>query len=186
MLFYLKRYPVLELLGAVVLSLTAWLGARICGVTIEFAPTPLALTAGIAGLVALGIWTKGVQLGYALIRGRDYAQRLTVSLARFYADASLPQILLAGIAAAGEEAFFRGFIQTRFGLAAGALAFMAAHIGGKEIRVIGYWSVFQGLGLGALYRATGNLLAPVIAHSLFDIGAMVYFRSLMRAIEPKR
>jgi membrane protease YdiL (CAAX protease family) len=30
-----------------------------------------------------------------------------------------------------------------------------------------------------LYQATGNLLVPMVAHALFDMGAMVHFRRIM-------
>jgi membrane protease YdiL (CAAX protease family) len=62
---------------------------------------------------------------------------------------------------------------------AGAVAFMIAHIGGRDIRIIGYWSLAQGLLLGLLYQATGNLLVPMVAHALFDMGAMVHFRRII-------
>jgi len=80
------------------------------------------------------------------------------------------------VAAGGEEVLFRGAIQGKWGIVTGAVAFMLGHIGAKDIRVIGYWSVFQGLGLGLAYRWSGNLVVPIVAHGLFDCGAMGYFR----------
>jgi hypothetical protein len=64
--------------------------------------------------------------------------------------------------------------------------FVLAHVAANkrelvDIRVIGYWSVFQGLGLGFLYQATDNLLVPMESHGLFDMGAMLYFRWFMAA-----
>ena len=134
---------------------------------------------GILGSTALGIWTLFVQFGYRLIKGREYAIKMTAALASHFAQANILQIAIAFLAAAGEEIFFRGFIQGKFGLLAGALAFMICHLGKKDIRIIGYWSFFQGLGLGLLYSMSGNLLSVMIAHGFFDCGAMVYFRFFM-------
>jgi membrane protease YdiL (CAAX protease family) len=60
---------------------------------------------------------------------------------------------------------------------------MAAHIGRKEIRVIGYWSFFQGLYLGVFYMFSARLIVPMIAHGVFDIGGMIYFRDFMKRSE---
>jgi membrane protease YdiL (CAAX protease family) len=87
-------------------------------------------------------------------------------------------------AALGEEIFFRGFVQQAFGLWAGALAFMACHLGAKDIRVISYWSLAQGLWLGIFFSATGNLLVPMLAHGLFDVGGMIYFRWFLARPQP--
>jgi membrane protease YdiL (CAAX protease family) len=57
---------------------------------------------------------------------------------------------------------------------------MAAHFGKREIRVVSLRSVFQGLYLGLFYTWTGSLLVPMIAHGVFDVGGMIYFRSFMR------
>jgi membrane protease YdiL (CAAX protease family) len=56
---------------------------------------------------------------------------------------------------------------------------MAAHLGKKDIRVVSYWSFFQGLYLGLFYLFSRSLLVPMIAHGMFDIGGMIYFRDFM-------
>ena len=89
-------------------------------------------------------------------------------------------MILGGLTAAcGEEVFFRGFLQQRFGLLLASFLFMLAHVGKKEIRIISFWSIFQGLYLGLFFSWSGNLLVPMIAHALFDAGGMIYFRRFM-------
>lgn len=135
---------------------------------------------GAAGAAWLSIWTLLVQFGYRLVKGRTYSERLTASLAAQFAHPSPAQILLGGLTAAcGEEIFFRGFIQQEFGLLAASLFFMAAHFGKKDIRIVSYWSIFQGLYLGMFFWWSKNLLVPMLAHGLFDIGGMIYFRGFM-------
>jgi len=88
--------------------------------------------------------------------------------------------VLAGFTAAcGEEVFFRGFLQQTLGLLAASLLFMLAHFGKKDIRVVSLWSIFQGLYLGLFFAWSKNLAVPMIAHGLFDLGGMIYFRSFM-------
>jgi len=128
----------------------------------------------------LTVWTFLVQHGYAIFKGDAYAQQLTTSLAKEYSHASALQIVLGGLTAAcGEEIFFRGFLQQRFGLIAASLLFMIAHMGKREIRVVSLWSVFQGFYIGVFFLWTRNLLVPMIAHGLFDLGGMIYFRRFM-------
>jgi membrane protease YdiL (CAAX protease family) len=185
MLFYLKKHVLLELLVTLVLGGVGVLGIRSLGVPAPFELTASAGIAALVGALVVTAWTLLVQLGYRVVRGRAYAEELTLSLARHFDGAPLVQIAGGFVAAAGEELFFRGFIQGAWGLIAGSVAFMLAHIGKKDIRVIGYWSIFQGLGFGLVYRASGNLLAPVVAHGLFDAGAMLYFRVLTRNKETR-
>jgi uncharacterized protein len=101
-----------------------------------------------------------------------------------YAHAGPAQIILGGVTAAfGEELFFRGFLQQSLGLVPASLLFMLAHFGKKDIRVVSLWSIFQALYLGLFFAWSGNLLVPMIAHGLFDLGGMIYFRSFMAHLE---
>lgn len=75
--------------------------------------------------------------------------------------------LLAGI---GEEALFRGVLQPWLGLTWSNVAFGLAHA------VTPLYAVLAGgIGfyLGWLFDTTGNLLAPVLAHTLYDFLAFV-------------
>jgi membrane protease YdiL (CAAX protease family) len=73
-----------------------------------------------------------VQYGYRVFKGSAFADQLTASLAKEYANPSPAQILLGGVTAAwGEEVFFRGFIQQWLGLIVASLLFMVAHFAEK-------------------------------------------------------
>lgn len=176
MLFLLKRSVWTELAVALAFGGAGVWGARALGLPLIWHLDARALAWGAAGAAALTAWTLLVQAGYARVRGRRHADELTASLARYFERASPAQMACAFAAAAGEELFFRGLVQGALGLAAGSIAFMLAHLGPRDIRAIGYWSVAQGL---ALYSASGNLAVPVLAHGAFDLGAMAYFRAFM-------
>jgi membrane protease YdiL (CAAX protease family) len=150
-------------------------------------PSAAGVLLGIVGAVWLGAWTLLVQYGYRVLKGSAFAEQLTASLAKEYASSSPTQILLGGVTAAcGEESFFRGFVQQWLGLAVASLLFMVAHWGKKDIRVVSYWSIFQGLYLGLFFAYSKNLIVPMIAHGLFDMGGMVYFRGFMLRLQNKR
>ena len=151
------------------------------GLPLNFALSATVFLYGLAGFAVLTIWTFGVQLGYALLKGRDHADRLTRSLAKEFAGSSIFQAVLGGITAAlGEELFFRGFIQAQWGLAAGVLLFGLAHFGRKDIRVVSYWSFMHGLIIGLSYRFSGNILVPMMTHGFFDMGGVIYFTGIMK------
>jgi membrane protease YdiL (CAAX protease family) len=70
--------------------------------------------------------------------------------------------LSSGIA---EEALFRGALQPVVGLVWASLLFALAHLVPR--RELLPWSLFSlaaGFLLGGLYAATGNLVAPIVAH----------------------
>ena len=184
MLFYIKKYLTLEIIVTMLLGGMGYWGIRRNGLPLDLNPTPRVVLLGVAGSVWLALWTLLVQYGYAFVKGKTYSEELTASLAGEYAQTAPLQILLGGLTAAcGEEVFFRGFLQQAFGLIPASLLFMLAHFGKKEIRVVSLWSIFQGLYLGLFFLWSKNLLVPMIAHGLFDIGGMIYFRSFMAGRE---
>jgi membrane protease YdiL (CAAX protease family) len=184
MLFYIKRLLSLEIAVTLLLGGLGYWGIKHAGLPLVLKATPRAVALGIAGSVWLTVWTFLVQNGYAVIKGKSYAHDLTAALAKNYAHTGAAQIILGGVTAAlGEEIFFRGLLQQSLGLVPASLLFMLAHFGKKEIRVISLWSVFQGLYLGLFFLWSRNLLVPMIAHGLFDLGGMIYFRGFMARVE---
>jgi membrane protease YdiL (CAAX protease family) len=74
--------------------------------------------------------------------------------------------LASGVA---EEAFFRGALQPRVGLVAASLLFGAVHfVPRRELLPWSLTALAAGLGLGLLFEATGNLVAPVVAHVVLN------------------
>lgn len=86
-------------------------------------------------------------------------------------------IIAIGIAAGvGEEWLFRGVLQSTVGLLPASLAFGAVHIGSRAMLPFGVWAAVMGLALGSLAIVTGGLLAPIVAHAVYDILALLYVR----------
>ena len=86
-------------------------------------------------------------------------------------------VLLIGVAAGvGEEWLFRGIVQPVAGLAASSVLFGAAHVGSARMIPFGVWATGMGLVMGALAIATNGLIAPMVAHGVYDILALAYIR----------
>lgn len=95
-------------------------------------------------------------------------------------------ILVSLAAGVGEEALFRGGMQTLLGdylpawitIAAASLLFVVVHLGSLGASALIF---IYSLAFGAAYHLTGSLLGVMLAHALFDIWALVTVqRELLR------
>lgn len=100
---------------------------------------------------------------------------------------SIPQLaiisILAGIC---EEALFRGLIQSWLtplvgpwvAIAIASVAFGFAHPINRAYIIA---ATVTGIYLGLLFWMTGDLLAPIVAHAVYDFLALIYFLRLHRS-----
>lgn len=116
-----------------------------------------------AGLAAGGL---AVLVSRELTRRTRSGERLARALGELLGPLSTGRCAVLALASGlAEEAFFRGMLQPRLGLVATSALFGAAHFAPR--RDLAPWtlsSVAAGFLLGALFEATGNLVAPVVAH----------------------
>jgi membrane protease YdiL (CAAX protease family) len=116
----------------------------------------LGLAGGALVIVASSEITARTRMGTAL------AQALGAALGPLRTRDCVVLALVSGVA---EEALFRGALQPRVGLVWASVVFALAHLVPR--RHLLPWSAFSlaaGFLLGGLYAATGNLVAPVVAH----------------------
>lgn len=100
--------------------------------------------------------------------GRDLARTLGALIGRLRARDC---VVLAALSGVGEELLFRGALQPEIGLVPASVVFAFAHFSPRrELRVWTLFTLAAGLLLGALYDATGNLVAPIVAH--FGVNAV--------------
>lgn len=93
--------------------------------------------------------------------------------------------LVSALAGIGEEALFRGLIQGALhdwlgmfpALLLSSVAFGLAHPLSRTYIAL---TTIMGLFLGWLWLVTGNLLAPVVTHALYDFLALVWFLRVQR------
>ena len=62
------------------------------------------------------------------------------------------------------------------GLPAASVIFGAVHIGGRNFVAYGVWAACIGALFGWLMVMTGGLLAPIVAHAVYDALALAFVR----------
>jgi membrane protease YdiL (CAAX protease family) len=141
-----------------------------------------------AGLAFFGIMLVLDKLPWNPLENlRDVVER---ALARLLRDATMLQIFaLSAAAGIGEEVLFRGFLQQGVADAMRRLQFEELH---AQIAAIAAASIIFGLvhavtktylvaatimgaALGYLYIAADDILAPIVAHGVYDFIAILYF-----------
>ena len=135
--------------------------------------TLLALGSGAAVALVVVLSTR------ILVRRTRWARSLHIEFRNLLGPLSSAEIavfaLTSGIA---EEMFFRGAMQPSLGLVASSVIFGLAHIGPmRRFWVWTVWATVMGLVFGLLYAATGELLAPVVAHVLINYENMHFIES---------
>jgi hypothetical protein len=86
-------------------------------------------------------------------------------------------LLLSAAAGLGEEVLFRGLIQSWLGFWLTSLLFGLIHALTPAYFVLG---TLFGMAFGWLALATGNLLAPICAHAVYDAVAFYRYRQRLR------
>lgn len=139
-------------------------------------------------LGALGLKRDGAPRAFAIGVATAFGFLVVLAIATAALEPTLPQevlendtalriaksltvggaIALAVASGLGEEIFFRGFLQPRLGNLLTSTVFALPHFGyGSVSEVVVVFAL--SLCLGALYRWTRNLWAPVAAHFAFNL-----------------
>ncbi len=161
-------------LGLLAVALAAWLDLPL-GWRWSWTDAALGLAACLP--MMLLFWTC-LRLPFGpLARIRRIAEELIRPLFQDWRLAELA--LLALLAGVGEELLFRGVLQGGLGQrldTAAAVAIAGVVFGVLHALTFTYavFATLMGAYLGVLWVATGNLLAPVLAHGLYDFAALVY------------
>jgi hypothetical protein len=127
-------------------------------------PLAVRVAAGLAfGAALIGVsrlWTASTAVG----------RRVSAELAALVRGVSGRQaLLLAGVSGLAEEAFFRGALQSQLGLLAASALFGLAHFHPRpSLRPWSLSAALAGLGFGWLFAASGDLVAPALAHFLVN------------------
>jgi membrane protease YdiL (CAAX protease family) len=169
-----SRLVVVAVAGETVLALVAvvWIWTR--GLPVEVGDPARGLVLGLGAAALLAAVNYGV-LRFAPVRA---LRRLYVETLRpvFAAASGFDTAAVSLAAGLGEELLFRGAVQAEFGVVVAGLLFGLAHVGGRDSLVFGAWVAVMGLGLGGLAHVGGGLLAPVVAHVVYDAAAIGYIR----------
>ena len=108
-------------------------------------------------------------------------------IGQLFADASgLDIAMIALLAGVGEETLFRGVIQSVlggwltpwWGLAIASVLFGLMHFVTPTYALL---ATVIGAYLGSLFLLTGNLIVPILVHTLYDVVALAYLVHARRA-----
>jgi membrane protease YdiL (CAAX protease family) len=184
------RFPVRTALGFyALLGLSAWLVRSLGQGESLFFANPEAAREGIrlTADVSLGLATGALAIAasHALTRFTRAGERLSRALGALLGPLELRHcVALAVASGVGEEAFFRGLLQPNFGLIVASTAFGLVHFVPR--RELWPWTLFAlagGFALGGLFEASGNLVAPIVAHATLNA---VNLRMLAREFDASR
>lgn len=170
----------LALAGEALLVLLALAWARYRGLPLETGSGPWVRDAA-AGLLAAAAFA-GVNYWLLChappVRAVRAVRRVHRDILQpLFAEIGVREVVVIALAAGvGEELLFRGALQPEIGLVPASLVFGALHTGGRGTLAFGCWVAVMGAALGWLAVATGGLLAPIVAHALYDAAALVYIR----------
>ncbi|HVO27643.1 MAG TPA: type II CAAX endopeptidase family protein [Candidatus Margulisiibacteriota bacterium] len=77
------------------------------------------------------------------------------------------RLIIVAVAMTVEEAFFRGFLQPRFGLVVSSIMFALSHFSyGLPFMIVGVFTI--SLVIGRTFQRSGDLLPCIVAHGIFD------------------
>lgn len=134
------------------------------GLREEGAGRALAMGAGLAiGFLVLLALVLGALSPWLPESALENEQALVIAR-----SVTLPAALILAVGSGlGEELFFRGFLQPRFGILATSVVFSLAHLNYGSVSEVVVVFVLS-LALGLAYRETRNLWTPVAAHFTFN------------------
>lgn len=132
----------------------------------------VALAAGLASAIVVALATRY----YFAKFGRQIIKEFFLPIFRNVSDRDV--VLLAILPAVGEEALFRGLLQSLIGIIPASLIFGFMHTGISR-RLLSYsiWTTTVGLLLGVIYMWTGNLWGSILAHAVINTSGVVWIRT---------
>lgn len=166
--------------GAVV-----WLGLRdgVVSASLFFRPESWLADLGL-GLAAAALLAGGWQLGLVFLESARKLERLVAATVGRLAPSEA--VVLALLSGFSEELFFRGAVQSQWGLVPATLLFAVLHLGpGREFRLWTLFALVAGALLGALVWWRATLLAAIVAHVVVNAVGLLRLRRMAGDLEPE-
>lgn len=186
-----RRFFAIALAIEAGLGAAAWIAGRLVGpdplstLSWSWSAAAIGVLAALPPLFGLSLMWNSESTAYRRIR-----RTLETTLLPQLAVLSVWELaVLMAVTGFGEEMLFRGFFQ---GLLEGALGPLAGLLVASVIFglahpvTVAYFAVtaLMGVYLGLLWNGTGNLLAPVVAHAVYDFLAIRWM--LAHRTDPER
>lgn len=92
--------------------------------------------------------------------------------------------LIAASSGFCEEVFYRGILQTQFGIFAASLIFGFCHFAGKQYFLYVVWATLAGFLFGRLFEMSHSLWLPICAHAVSNfVSILILIRILKKQKE---
>ena len=145
-----------------------WAVARGLPLSSAWHVTPRALAAGTAAGALLWLWIPLLSAAPGMRRLWD---TVLIPFSRRLGTGDIVVIaLLSGIS---EELFFRGVLLPEIGLVGSSLLFGLLHALNP---IYALWAALTGMGFGLLAIYCGTLVTPIVAHTTYNLGALLVLR----------
>jgi membrane protease YdiL (CAAX protease family) len=132
------------------------------------------------------VMITGMAAGLFALTGGQLSTSTEMSpLIAWMADLPLPyRLTIIAVAMTVEEAFFRGFLQPRFGLPVSSVLFALSHFSyGLPFMIVGVFAI--SLIIGRTFERCNDLLPCIVAHGIFDgVQLLVILPWMARAWAP--
>jgi membrane protease YdiL (CAAX protease family) len=121
---------------------------------------------GLGWLITVTV--TGIAAGAATAAGRGEAPSAVPPIVLWLVGLPFAsRLIIVVVAMTVEEAFFRGFLQPRLGLAVSSVLFALSHFSyGLPFMIVGVFTI--SVVIGRTFERTGDLLPCIIAHGVFD------------------
>jgi membrane protease YdiL (CAAX protease family) len=151
------------------------------GTVLSLAATPWlsadrGLAAGLGVGLALLVAVATIASTRVLVARTTWARELHLTLRAALLGMPTGRVAqLAVLSSLSEELLFRAALMPAVGLLASSLLFGLLHVSPRGSYVAwALWATVMGFLFGALYSASGTLLAPILAHALINYENMQY------------
>ena len=167
-LFYLVAYGAMTLLALGIGLARGAPNVFVCSPSMHWGDRWTAHAASAAGGIVLAAII--VALTRRLVRTRDWAAALHEDLRPVARALGLDAVPLVAVASAvGEESLFRGALVPAIGVVASSVIFGAMHqLRGRSRLAWWTFATLVGLVLATLFRLTGSLVGPLLAHGIVN------------------
>ena len=130
-------------------------------------------TGAVAAAAIVAFWQLGLLV---LPSARALEQTIQTTIGTLSTSEVVTLAVVSGFA---EELFFRGAVQSDWGIVPATILFAVLHAGpGREFRLWIVFAFFAGTVLGTLMIWRGNLLAPTFAHVTVNLVGLVRLQRL--------
>jgi len=91
--------------------------------------------------------------------------------------------LIAAASGFCEEVFYRGVLQTEFGIIIASLIFGLCHFAGMQFYLYVIWAALAGYLFGLLFEISHSLWLPITAHAFSNFVSIIILRQKMKSAE---